>query len=106
MRGGPVWSFARPFLIGGTSGCMATCCIQPIDMVKVRIQLMGEGTGVGVARNPLAVAGHIIRQDGFLSLYRGLSAALMRQLTYGMTRLGEIFLFNIDVKKCFLLFYG
>ena len=29
------------FVIGGLSGMIATCCIQPIDMIKVRIQLRG-----------------------------------------------------------------
>ena len=57
-------------------------------MVKVRIQLMGEGTGKGVNTNPISVARTIIAQDGFFSLYRGLSAAITRQLTYGLSRLG------------------
>ena len=58
------------------------CCrAQPIDMVKVRIQLMGEGTGKGVSRNPFAVGGQIIRSEGVLALYKGLSAAILRQLT-------------------------
>lgn len=29
----------QPFVIGGLSGMFATCIIQPIDMVKVTIQL-------------------------------------------------------------------
>eukprot|EP00443_Scrippsiella_acuminata_P082385 CAMPEP_0115569542 /NCGR_PEP_ID=MMETSP0271-20121206/105243_1 /TAXON_ID=71861 /ORGANISM="Scrippsiella trochoidea, Strain CCMP3099" /LENGTH=36 /DNA_ID= /DNA_START= /DNA_END= /DNA_ORIENTATION= len=33
------WKASKPFVTGSLSGCMATCCIQPIDMVKVRIQL-------------------------------------------------------------------
>jgi hypothetical protein len=57
-------------------------------MVKVRIQLQGEGTGKGVNRNPFSVAQKLIAEDGFFSLYKGLSAALLRQLTYGMVRLG------------------
>ena len=36
---------------------MATCIIQPIDMVKVRIQLGAQG-------NPLKVASDIIAKDG------------------------------------------
>ena len=27
----------QPFMVGGLSGMMATCVIQPIDMIKVRI---------------------------------------------------------------------
>lgn len=29
----------QPFVIGGLSGMLATCIIQPIDMIKVSIQL-------------------------------------------------------------------
>jgi solute carrier family 25 oxoglutarate transporter 11 len=31
----PVWSAIKPFVNGGASGMLATCIIQPIDMVKV-----------------------------------------------------------------------
>ena len=29
----------QPFWIGGLSGMLATCVVQPIDMIKVTIQL-------------------------------------------------------------------
>jgi solute carrier family 25 oxoglutarate transporter 11 len=29
----------QPFLIGGLSGMFATCIVQPVDMIKVQIQL-------------------------------------------------------------------
>jgi hypothetical protein len=32
----------QPFVIGGLSGCLATMIIQPIDMIKVTIQLKSE----------------------------------------------------------------
>lgn len=32
----------QPFVIGGLSGMFATCIIQPIDMIKVSIQLKSE----------------------------------------------------------------
>jgi solute carrier family 25 oxoglutarate transporter 11 len=66
----------------------ATTCIQPIDMVKVRIQLLGEGgTAIG-SRNPFVVAGQLVKADGFFSLYKGLSAGLLRQATYTTARMG------------------
>lgn len=82
------WSTIEPFAFGGLSGMFATCCIQPIDMVKVRIQLMGEGGKSNVSANPFAVGAKIVREDGFLSLYRGLTAGLLRQATYTTARLG------------------
>lgn len=88
-----IWKIMRPFLIGGFSGCSATTIIQPIDMVKVQIQLQEGGT---VVRNPLIMARTIIGRDGILSFYNGLSAGLLRQMTYGLTRLG---LFRTLTKK-------
>lgn len=38
-----VWKAAKPFVNGGLSGMGATCIIQPIDMVKVRIQIGAQG---------------------------------------------------------------
>lgn len=60
---------------------LATCCIQPIDMVKVRIQL-------GATGSPLTVATNIISKEGFGSLYKGLGAGLLRQATYTTARMG------------------
>jgi len=78
----------RPFFIGWISPSAATCCIQPIDMVKVRIQLQSGAAGAAVNANPFTVATNLIKNEGFLTFYSGLSAALFRQLTYGTSRLG------------------
>jgi solute carrier family 25 oxoglutarate transporter 11 len=32
-----VWKTIKPFVNGGASGMLATCVIQPVDMIKVRI---------------------------------------------------------------------
>lgn len=39
------WDKVRPFVIGGLSGMFATTVVQPIDTVKVRIQISGENKG-------------------------------------------------------------
>lgn len=59
----------------------ATCVVQPIDMVKVRIQINGGG--------PVAVASKMIAEEGFGAMYKGLSAGLLRQATYTTARLGS-----------------
>lgn len=41
-----IWSTIKPFVNGGASGMLATCVIQPIDMVKVRIQIGAQGSPV------------------------------------------------------------
>lgn len=89
----PLLKPALPFLVGGTSGIIATTCIQPIDMVKVRIQL-SEG-----AATPISVTRQIIAGGRILDFYDGLSAALVRQVVYGTARLGLFFTFEDLLKQ-------
>lgn len=81
MSDNAVWKAAKPFVNGGLSGMAATCIVQPIDMVKVRIQLGAKGGPIGVAKD-------IIAKDGVGQLYKGLNAGLLRQATYTTARLG------------------
>lgn len=60
----------------------ATCVVQPLDLIKTRMQLSGGG------KTSFTVAGEIVAREGFFSLYAGLSAGLLRQATYTTTRLG------------------
>jgi Mitochondrial carrier protein len=46
QKQGSVWKAIKPFVNGGLSGIGATCIIQPIDMVKVRLQLGATGSPV------------------------------------------------------------
>lgn len=60
----------------------ATCFVQPLDLIKNRMQLSGTKTST------LSVTSAILKNEGALALYSGLSAGLMRQATYTTTRLG------------------
>ncbi|XP_053995819.1 mitochondrial 2-oxoglutarate/malate carrier protein-like isoform X1 [Hylaeus anthracinus] len=73
---------AVKFLIGGTAGMAATCFVQPLDLIKNRMQLSGTKTST------MSIVYSIIEKEGFLAFYSGLSAGLMRQGTYTTTRLG------------------
>ena len=84
----PVMRAALPFINGGVAGMVATTVIQPVDMIKVRIQLAGEGTAGGPKASPLAVARGIIASGKVLDLYTGISAGLLRQAVYTTARLG------------------
>merc|ERR1719222_570933 len=81
----------KPFVTGSMSGMFATCCIQPMDMIKVRIQL---GAASGGSTSPVAIASQMVKEEGFLSLYRGLSAGLTRQVVYTGARLGLFDIFT------------
>ncbi|XP_075980591.1 mitochondrial 2-oxoglutarate/malate carrier protein-like [Anticarsia gemmatalis] len=78
----PAW---MNFVIGGASGMMAICVVQPMDLLKTRMQLLGPaGKNTSVA----TVASNIVKNEGVKGLYKGLSAGLFRQATYTTGRLG------------------
>jgi hypothetical protein len=58
----------QPFWIGGLSGMLATSVIQPIDMIKVLIQLKSEK---GEKATPLAAIKDVMSKDGIRGFYRG-----------------------------------
>ncbi len=66
----------------------ATTAIQPIDMVKVRLQLAGEGLKTGPRPTPLTITRDIVAQGKVGDLYTGLSAGLLRQAVYTTARMG------------------
>ena len=79
---------ALPFVNGGLAGMTATAIIQPIDMIKVRLQLAGEGIATGPKPSALGVTKEILASGRALDLYTGLSAGLLRQAVYTTARLG------------------
>ena len=53
---------------------LATAVIQPIDTVKVRIQLESEAQALGGARksiSPFTIARNILEAEGTRGLYKG-----------------------------------
>ncbi|KAF1929234.1 mitochondrial carrier [Didymella exigua CBS 183.55] len=74
-----------PFWFGGSASCCATLFTHPLDLVKVRLQTQ---PAAGAKLNMSQMFAHIAKTDGIGGLYRGLSAAQLRQMTYSMTRFG------------------
>uniref|UniRef100_A0A8I6GFJ0 Solute carrier family 25 member 10 n=1 Tax=Rattus norvegicus TaxID=10116 RepID=A0A8I6GFJ0_RAT len=66
---------------GGLASCGAACCTHPLDLLKVHLQTQQE-----VKLRMTGMALQVVRTDGFLALYNGLSASLCRQMTYSLTR--------------------
>jgi solute carrier family 25 oxoglutarate transporter 11 len=84
----PIMRAALPFINGGIAGMVATTVIQPVDMIKVRLQLAGEGIKTGPKPTPLSVTREVIAAGRVLDLYTGLSAGLLRQAVYTTARMG------------------
>nr|XP_045605871.1 mitochondrial 2-oxoglutarate/malate carrier protein-like isoform X1 [Procambarus clarkii] len=72
------------FLFGGMAGMGATCFVQPLDLVKNRMQVATSKEH----KTSYHVIKHVIKSEGLFALYSGLSAGLLRQATYTTTRLG------------------
>ncbi|OXA43655.1 mitochondrial dicarboxylate carrier [Folsomia candida] len=71
------------WFFGGIASSAAACITHPLDLIKVHMQTQQEGK--------LTMAGQsvkIVRTQGFLALYNGLSASILRQATYSTTRFG------------------
>ncbi|PPQ64738.1 hypothetical protein CVT26_002682 [Gymnopilus dilepis] len=66
---------------------VAASCTHPLDVTKVRMQTLHIEPG---SKRPstAAVIRTSISKSGFRSLYAGLSASLMRQMSYSLVRLG------------------
>jgi solute carrier family 25 oxoglutarate transporter 11 len=92
----PYMRAALPFVNGGLAGMTATIVIQPVDMVKVRLQLAGEGARAGPRPSAIGITKEIIASGKVLDLYTGLSAGLLRQAVYTTARLG---FFDTFIKK-------
>ena len=81
--------FYRWFL-GGVAACAGEAVTYPLDFTKVRLQLQNELgktlTGEAAQAKPLGMVGtarHILRTEGLMAMYGGLSAAALRQFVYG-----------------------
>ncbi|CAG8978711.1 hypothetical protein HYALB_00004695 [Hymenoscyphus albidus] len=96
----PFMRGALPYINGGAAGMVATGIIQPIDMIKVRLQLAGAGAKTGPKPSPLSVTKEIIAAGRVMDLYTGLSAGLLRQALYTTARLGffETFMRSFAVR--------
>lgn len=69
-----------PFWLGGAAACVAACFTHPLDVTKTRMQTAKARQGL--VSSFLGAA----RSEGLTSLYTGLTASLLRQMTYSVTR--------------------
>jgi hypothetical protein len=93
------FTFARPntalskgleqVFLAGVSNALAGSVTNPVDVVKVRLQM--DGAGLGATRQYQGVAHcarSLVREEGVSSLYRGLSASVCREFSYSGIRMG------------------
>lgn len=67
---------------GGLASAGAACCTHPLDLIKVTLQTQQGKLSV------MQLTAKVVRDQGIFALYNGLSASVLRQMTYSMTRFG------------------
>uniref|UniRef100_A0A452UDR0 Mitochondrial 2-oxoglutarate/malate carrier protein n=2 Tax=Ursus maritimus TaxID=29073 RepID=A0A452UDR0_URSMA len=75
-------------LLLSSSRMGATVFVQPLDLVKNRMQLSGEGAKTREYKTSFHALTSILRAEGLRGIYTGLWPGLLRQATYTTTRLG------------------
>ena len=93
----PDFDLFQRWFLGGVAACCGEAATYPLDFTKVRLQLQNElgrslAPGGGAPAKPLGMVGtasHILRTEGLLAMYGGLSAAALRQFVYGGIGVGQ-----------------
>ena len=84
-----------PVVVSGASVACATACTNPLDVLKVRLQVLRPSPALGSpGPPPPAPRGmgqafvQLVRGEGVLALWKGLTPSLARAVCYGGLRLG------------------
>lgn len=72
---------------GGIAAIAAATCTHPLDLMKVILQTPSVDPKKPQA-SLLSTTASIIRKNGILAMYNGLTASWLRQVTYSTTRFG------------------
>jgi len=79
---------AEPFVCGGSAATFASIVIHPMDLAKVRMQLYGQLNPGKPVPSFVELLSGMVKNDGIASVYKGVDAAVGRQLVYGTARIG------------------
>lgn len=72
-------SASEHLFAGATSGFCSTIVLQPLDLVKTRVQQSCDGVN-GSPRGAIAISRQVVSHDGLLGLWRGTTPTLYRNV--------------------------
>lgn len=78
----------EPFVCGGSAATFASVVIHPMDLAKVRMQLYGQLNPGKPVPSFVTIIKNSIAADGITGIYKGVDAAIGRQMVYGTARIG------------------
>ncbi|RKO89326.1 mitochondrial carrier domain-containing protein, partial [Blyttiomyces helicus] len=75
-------AFWQEAVAGASAGASQVLFTNPLEIVKIRLQVQGEAAKSAVAQVPKQSAMYIVRQLGIFGLYRGVGACLLRDIPF------------------------
>uniref|UniRef100_A0A6B2ED74 Putative mitochondrial oxoglutarate/malate carrier n=1 Tax=Phlebotomus kandelakii TaxID=1109342 RepID=A0A6B2ED74_9DIPT len=80
-------SFLCTYVVSVIAANMAELVTYPLDLTKTRLQIQGEAMIATQYRGMLATAMGIVREEGTLKLWQGVTPALYRHVVYSGVRI-------------------
>ncbi|OQD61797.1 hypothetical protein PENPOL_c015G09253 [Penicillium polonicum] len=77
-----------PFWFGGSASCFAASVTHPLDLGNCKLAVRLQTRAPDAPKTMVGTFVHIVKNNGVTGLYSGLSAAMLRQITYSTTRFG------------------
>jgi len=76
-------------VLGGTANAISMLFTNPLDVLKIRFQTSENSTSTRLrTQSTLHKAMAIVRAEGLLSLYKGITISVIRELTFSSGRVG------------------
>lgn len=79
----PTYTLLATFASAGLGNALSAICTNPADIVKVRQQLLLDKRS-----NFISITSDMVRKEGLKSLWNGVTASCLRELTYSTVRFG------------------
>ncbi|TXT09606.1 uncharacterized protein COLE_03540 [Cutaneotrichosporon oleaginosum] len=76
----PLWA---ELVAGGTAGGCQVAVTNPLEIVKIRLQMAGEMARIEGSAAPRGAI-HVVKQLGIVGLYKGAAACLWRDIPFSM----------------------
>jgi solute carrier family 25 (mitochondrial oxoglutarate transporter), member 11 len=88
------------FFTAGLGGCLGWVVVHPFNTLAIRMNLASQAADATTAPKSFAAySSNVIKSEGFMSLYSGLSAGVLRQIFYATSRFGLFEVFRDEMAK-------
>lgn len=87
------------FTTAGLGGLIGWVVVHPFNTLSIRMNLAGATPGAAAPTSFFRFAAGVVKNEGVLNLYSGLSAGLLRQLFYATSRFGFFEVFRDELAK-------